>query len=183
MFSPPTHLRQAIAEIIRSPVKTLVPPWSWKSATFAAVVRGLAFFATNIKAGEREAVKAFLLEATFAFVTGGMIGAVSQRLRRAQPAWATGMVVSLALPGVMLIAQSGLHHLAHTPHLTGGLILSFIQAAISASFSWYAMRHGAMLGGSDETNMIADFKALPRILIRYLRVVPKLIATSLRKRK
>ena len=176
--SPPGYLRQALWEIVTCPVQTLVPPWSWKSATFAATVRGLAFFLTNLKAGSGEALKAFLVEAVFAFLTGGIIGAISQRLRRAEPAWATAIVVSVAMPAIMLLAQSEVHRFAHTPHLTGGLVLSFCLAAVSAAFSWYAMRHGAMLGGSDETTIAGDLIALPKILIRFLKVGPKLIALA-----
>jgi hypothetical protein len=36
----PVQLRQALTEIVRDPVRTLVPPWSWKAAAFAAAVRG-----------------------------------------------------------------------------------------------------------------------------------------------
>ncbi|MBB5060020.1 hypothetical protein HDF16_004756 [Granulicella aggregans] len=147
MVGTPVHLRQILRNIVREPVKTLVPPWNWKAAAFAAAVRGAVFFSTNLQAGRGEATKALVVEAVFAFVTGGLIGAISQQLRNAEPLWATAAVVWIGLPGVMLLAQSGVHRLAHTPHLSGGLVLSFFVSAVSAAFSWYAMRHGAMLGG------------------------------------
>ena len=168
-------------EMTFHPVRTLVPPWSWKAAAFAATVRGLAFFVTNLRSGRTEATKALVVEAIFAFFAGGAIGAISQQLRKAEPLWATAAVVWFGLPGVMLLAQSGVHRLAHTPHLSGGLILSFCLSAISAAFSWYAMRHGAMLGGTQETTIAHDFGALPGIFVDFLMVGPRHLAAGIRK--
>ncbi|WP_232298998.1 hypothetical protein [Granulicella tundricola] len=179
----PINLRDGLREMLRNPIRTLVPPWSWKAATFAAAVRGLAFFATNLQAGQREATKALVVEAVFAFVTGGLIGAISQHLRKAEPRWATAGVVCICLPGFMLFAQSGVHRLAHTPHLSGGLVLSFCLSVVSAAFSWYAMRHGAMLGGTDETTVFHDLEALPKILLNFVLVGPDLVASIFRAKR
>ena len=183
MVDRQVHLWQALREILKDPIRTLVPPWSWKAAAFAAAVRGMAFFTTNLRAGQREATKALLVEAVFAFVTGGLIGAVSQQLRKAEPLWATAAVVGIGLPGIMLLAQSGIHRLAHTPHLSGGLVLSFSLAAVSNAFSWYVMRHGAMLGGSEETTGSHDLEALPKILIGFLLACPRMMAFFLRTKR
>lgn len=180
--STPVNLPHALREMVGHPLRTLVPPWSWKAAAFAATVRGLAFFITNIRSGRGEATKALVVEALFALITGGLIGAISQQLRRAEPLWATAAVVWIGLPGVMLLAQSGVHRLAHTPHLSGGIVLSFCLAAVSAAFSWYAMRHGAMLGGSDETTVHHDLEALPKILLSFLLAGPSFAASALRKK-
>jgi hypothetical protein len=179
----PVPLRQVLRNIVREPVKTLVPPWSWKAAAFAATVRGAAFFLTNLQAGREEATKALVVEAVFAFITGGLIGAISQQLRNAGPLWATAAVVWVGLPGVMLLTQSAIHRLAHTPHLSGGLVLSFFVSAISAAFSWYAMRHGAMLGGSEETTILHDIEVLPKILLDFLFAGPNLVASALRTKR
>ena len=183
MVGRPVHLRQILRNIVREPVRTLVPPWSWKTAAFAAAVRGAAFFITNVQAGRGEATKALVVEAVFAFVTGGLIGAISQQLRNAEPLWGTAAVVWIGLPGMMLLAQSEVHRLAHTPHLSGGLLLSFLVSAISAAFSWYAMRHGAMLGGSDETTVLHDIEVLPKILLNFLLAGPTALASFLRRER
>ena len=177
----PVDLRHALHEMAVHPLRTLVPPWSWKAAAFAATVRGSAFFATNIREGRVEATKALVVEAIFAFLTGGLIGAISQQLRKAEPLWATAAVVWIGMPGVMLLAQSGLHRLAHTPHLSGGILLSFCLSAVSAAFSWYAMRHGAMLGGSQETTITHDFQELPKILVAFVTAAPRQVFSTLRK--
>ena len=131
--------------------------------------------------GRGEAIKALVVEAIFACITGGLIGAISQQLRKAEPLWATAAVVWIGMPGGMLLAQSLLHRLAHTPHLSGGLVLSFFVSAVSAAFSWYAMRHGAMLGGSQETSIGHDLNALPRILLAFLTAAPRHAFAALRK--
>ncbi len=84
LSSPPEELKQALQRMLRSPLRTLVPPWSWKAAAFTSVLRGIAFFATNLKSGGREATKALLVEALFAIFAGGLIGAISQYLRKAR---------------------------------------------------------------------------------------------------
>jgi hypothetical protein len=183
MVGKPVHLRQTLTYIVREPVRTLVPPWSWKAAAFAAAVRGLAFFMTNLQAGGREATKALIVEAVFAFVTGGVIGAISQQLRNAEPLWETAAVVWIGMPGVMLLAQSGVHRLAHTPHLSGGLVLSFCLSAVSAAFSWYAMRNGAMLGGSDETTILHDIEVLPKIFLGFLLAIPRMVTSSINTKR
>ena len=180
MVEAPVKLGRALRQMLSNPPRTLVPPWSWKAAAFAALVRGLAFFATNLQAGRQEAVKALVVEALFAFVTGGLIGAISQQLRRAEPLLATVLVVWVGLPGVMLLLQTGLHRLAKTPHLSGGLVLSYAVAVVSAAFSWYAMRNGAMLSGTDETTVLHDLEALPKILLRFLLLGPTFVASVFR---
>lgn len=177
---PPTELAQALLDMIRNPIRTIVPPWSWKAAAINAVLRALTFFATNLKSGEREATKAMLVEAVFAVFAGGLIGAVSQQLRRAEPLWATVLLVWAGLPGLMLLGQIEVHRVAHTPHLSGCLIVSFCLAAIAAAFTWYAMRHGAMLGGTDQTTVRHDLESLPAITIGFLLAGPRLLASIFR---
>jgi hypothetical protein len=179
----PIQLRHALRQIVSDPIRTLVPPWSWKAAAFAAAVRGTAFFATNLQAGRGEATKALVVEAIFAFVTGGLIGAISQQLRNAEPLWETAAVVWIGLPGVMLLAQSGVHRLAHTPYLSGGLVLSFCLSAVSAAFSWYAMRHGAMMGGSDETTILHDIEAMPKIILGFFLAAPRMVGSRFNRKR
>ena len=136
---------------------------------FTAVLRSVAFFATNLRSGPGQATKALVVEAIFAIFAAGLVGAISQQLRAAEPLWATALLVWAGLPGLMLLAQVGVHRLAGTPHLSGGLVASFCLAAGAAAFTWFAMRHGAMLGGVDETPIGQDIKALPGISLDFVR--------------
>ena len=62
----PEDLRQALSAMIAHPVRTIVPPWSWKAGACSAVVRALAFFLTNLQSGHSAATKAMLVEAIYA---------------------------------------------------------------------------------------------------------------------
>jgi hypothetical protein len=64
-----------------------------------------------------------------------------------------------------------------------GLIASFCFAAIASSFSWYAMRRGALLGGTVETSIRHDLRHLPHIVLDYVLAVPRALFGKLAERK
>ena len=161
--------------MVHHPLRTIVPPWSWKAAVSTAAFRGLAFFASNLQAGREQATRAMVIEAVFAVFAGGLIGAISQYLRHTKPRWATALFLSLVLPGAMTLAQGGLHRVAGTRHQSSGLVASFFIAAFSAAYTWYAMRHGAMLGGVEQTAVSHDLRVLPRISLDFFLSIPRLI--------
>ncbi len=175
---PPRDLFGGLSEIISRPLQTLIPPWSWKAAAISALLRASGFFVSNLKSGTEQAMRAMLIEAVYAVFTAGLIGAVSQRLRAAKPAWATAALVCLALPGIMILAQFGVHRLAHTPHVGAGIVVSFTGSAVSAAFSLFAMKRGYLLGGNDSTSIRHDIKALPRITLDFLLAAPKTFLRS-----
>jgi hypothetical protein len=51
--------------------------------------------------------------------------------------------------------------------------VSFVFAAIASSFSWYAMRHGALLSGEASTSLEHDARHLPRIILSYILAMPR----------
>ena len=170
---PPTDLYTGVREIVLRPVRTLVPPWSWKAAALSALLRAATFFGSNLRSGPKAALRAMLVEAVFAVIVAGLIGAVSQRLRCANPAWATAALVCLGLPGIMLVTQLLVHRVARTPHVGPGLATSFCFAALAAGFTWYAMRHGALLGGAQSTTVRHDLQSLPGITAGFALALPR----------
>ena len=74
-----------------------------------------------------------------------------------------------------------LHRAAGTPHVGLGLVSSFSLAAIAAAFTWYAMRHGALLGGTSSTTLRDDFHNLPAITLALLLVVPRKVSGFVRE--
>jgi hypothetical protein len=86
-----------------------------------------------------------LVQAVYAIFARGLIGAVSQYLRRARPLWTTGLLIRIALPRTMTLAQLGVPHLVKTDIQSGGIFICFYFAGLAAAYSWYAM-----LGGIDE---------------------------------
>jgi hypothetical protein len=167
------ELGRVLLQMVRHPVRTLGPCWSWKAATMSAAFRAATFFATNLRAGRHKAIQAMVVEMGFAIFAAGLLGAASQRLRHATPLWATGMVVWLLMPLTMVVAQFGVHKAAGTEYLGTGLVVSFVFAAIASSFSWYAMRHGALLSGEASTSLEHDARHLPRIILSYILAMPR----------
>jgi hypothetical protein len=185
MKAPPQireeDLSLALRETVQNPVASLMPMWSWKAAGMSALLRAATFFGTNLRSGRYDAIRAGLVEAVFAVFAAGLLGAISQRLRLAKPIWATALVVWVAMPLGMLLAQFGVHKLAHTPHMGTGLTVSFFFAAIASSFSWYAMRHGALLGGEAGTSLVHDIRHLPKIIVNYVMAGPRALLWKSRK--
>ena len=167
-------LYNSLAQIALRPLKNLVPPWSWKAA-LVALLRAVEFYLSNLQSGGRRAVHAMIVEAVFAVFAAGLIGAISQRLRASRPVWATAAVVSLALPALMLTAQLGVHRIARTPHLGAGVLATFCFASASSAFSWYAMRHGALLGGTDTTSLVHHIRSLPGITLSFATAIPRVL--------
>jgi hypothetical protein len=168
---PPDDLHSALRDIVFRPVKTLAPPWSWKAAALSALLRGITFFVGNLRSGHQHALKAMMVEAVFAIFAAGLIGAVSQRLRASQPVWETAAIVCLGLPALMVVAQLGVHRAAHTSQVR--VLASFCFAAAFSAFSWYAMRHGALLGGTHGTSLMNDLRSLPGIMLNFLLALPR----------
>jgi hypothetical protein len=168
-------LGEATADLFRRPLFNLVRTWSWKAALISAMLRAGTFFVTNLHAGKHKALEAMLVEAVFAIFVAGLMGAVSQRLRAAQPPWATFTFVCLAMPLLLLLTQTAVHHAAGTRYLGTGLIVSFCFASIASAFSWYAMRRGVLLGGADSTSLDHDLRKLPRVILDFILVIPRAI--------
>jgi hypothetical protein len=58
-------------------------------------------------------------------------------------------------------------------HPQVGVVASFCFAAAFSAFSWYAMRHGALLGGTDSTSLVHDLRSLPGIMLNFVLAVPR----------
>jgi hypothetical protein len=170
--APEEHLGHALLDMVVRPHRSLLPAWSWKAACFSALVRAGTFFIDNLRSGGSTAIRAFLVEAMFAIVAGGLLGAVSQRLRVARPLWATAIFVWLAMPAVLVLVQLLVHRLAKTPHMGSGVAAAFCYTAVASSYSWFAMRHGALLGGEAQTSLRSDVRLLPGITRDYILTIP-----------
>jgi hypothetical protein len=81
--------------------------------------------------------------------------------------------VCLGLPALMVMAQLAVHRAARTPHVGAGVLVSFCLASVSTAFSWYAMRHGSLLGGADSTMIAHDIVNLPGVTVSFITSVPR----------
>jgi hypothetical protein len=151
----------------------LVGRFNWKTAATSAMLRAILFFCTNLRAGGQLALRATLVEATYAVCAMGIFGAVTQRIRNARPVWLTGMIVWLAIPGVLLSAQYFVHRAFGTPELRASMIASFCFAALGTGFNWFAMRRGAMITGAQRSSFAADLRALPNLVLDFVTALPR----------
>jgi len=167
-----TTVTEVFVEIIKSPIKTIVLGWNWKAAVISASIRAGIFFFTTLKAGAGHAIQATVAEAIFAAVVSGAMGAVTQRLRNATPVWMTGVIVSVAMPGILQVLQYWLHLALGTPHLKAGMIVTFIYAAIAMLFNWFAMRRGALLTAGEGQSFWRDILEVPLLIGQFLIAIP-----------
>lgn len=170
---PAETLSSALRAIAFHPWSNLVGLWNWKTAGLSALLRAVTFLATNLRAGSHKAVRAMLVEAVFAILAAGTLGAVTQRLRATRPFAATALTVWLGLPTLLVAAQTAVHRLAGTPHLRTGLIVSFCFAAIASGFTWYTVRRGVMLAGEETTALTDDARAIPQVIAGFLLAGPR----------
>ncbi len=144
---PEETVGAALRALLRKPGKSLVLAWNRKAALVSAALRATAFFLADQRASRHQALQAGLVEAGFAIVAAGVLAAITQRLRAAQPVWATGLVVWLGLPTLVLPIQAAVHRGAGTPYIRAGLGASFGFAAISSGLTWSLQRRGFFLAG------------------------------------
>lgn len=136
-----------LRQLFLHPVRYLLLGWNWKSALVSVALRATTFLVTNLHAGHRRAASAALVEAAFAIVASGILAAATQQLRYARPAAATGLVICIAFPSCLVLAQAAVHHLAGTPSVKVGLLASFCFASLASGVTWSLQRHGFLLTG------------------------------------
>lgn len=166
-------LGAALLDIVSRPVTNLLTAWNWKTAAISVVIRAVLFFTTNLRSGRGSALRASLVEAAFAIFAAGLLGSVIQRVRDAQPVWATALTVWLGVPVVLLSIQSTVHHAFGTPHMKTGLIVSFVMAAFGSGFNWYAQRRGVLVTGDGSKG--GDLKAMPGVIGGFLLALPRML--------
>jgi Na+/melibiose symporter-like transporter len=180
---PQQNLSEALLELLRKPVTSLVSGFNWKTAAISALLRAIIFFFINLRAGHDLALKATLVEGAYAVITMGIFGAATERIRHARPAWLTGVVIWLVIPILLLLVQYHVHHFFGTPELRRSMIASFCFAALGTGFNWFAMRRGTFLvgdpmvggphsGGRRQT-FVDDLRVLPILLWDFVSAGPK----------
>ena len=142
--------------------------WNWKSAVLSIVLRGPIFVIATMRRGWEVVASALLVESVFCAITAGFYGTVVQVLRDAQPAWLTGMLITLVIPAIYQGLEYFMQRAHGTPHLRAAEIASVITSALSALFNWYAMRQGALLVGSEGRSLGGDVKRFPVLLYRFV---------------
>ncbi len=153
-----------LRDLRANPGGLLLRQWNWKSAAFSSTIRAVIFFCTNFAAGWSAALGAMLAEFLYRAVTAGFYGALTQAFRRAEPAWAAGVVVMILLPAASHSVELAVHLLRGTPKILSSLVASVVFTAVSTLFNLYAMRRGALLVGSGAGSIGADLRRMPLLI-------------------
>lgn len=166
-------LPSALHAIARRPV-ALLRHWNWKTAAFSALLRGAMFLIINLHAGQGRAVRAMVVEALYAISVSGLAGALTQRLRHAQPLRQTALIVLLGIPVMVLSGEALVHAALGTPRLGRSILGSFLFAALGSGFNWFAMSRGAFVTGQDRS-FAKDLAVVPRLLWQFVSAPVRLL--------
>ena len=154
-----------LRDLGRRPRHYLVTRWNWKSAVMSAVIRGVLFFAATVRSGLDAATAAFAVEFAFRAVTSGVLASVTQAFRRATPRWAATLVVAAGLPLVAHALEYLVHEVGGTAQLGRAMAASVAFTFLSAAFTLYVMRRGALIVGDDDRRPLRqDLAAMPRLV-------------------
>ncbi len=147
----------------------------------SAVYRAPIFFLTTLRAGWRLAISAMFAETVFRVVTSGFYGAITQAIRKLEPAWLSVVIVLILAPAVVQLLELGVHLLSHTPNLKNGVLVSTAMTAVASLFNWYSMRQGAMLTGQNASPFISDLARFPVLIYGFVMAIPKAITMHIRR--
>ena len=150
--------------------------FNWKMAVWSAGLRGGMFFLTNLRSGHSAALRATWVEAVYALVSMGLLGAATERIKDLRPAWLTAVMVWAAMPVLTLMGEFEVHLWFGTPQMKTSMTASFVLAAVGSGFSWFAMRRGAFLVGElgiEEPSFMDDVRAVPLLVWEFVSAGPR----------
>ncbi len=191
----------AVADVFRNLIRhplQLITRWNWKSAVLAAFVRSSFYFTVYQASKESWAVTltAVGVELAFRFLTTGVAGAVVQSFRRATPAWAATVIISISLPTITHLIEFFTHYIQEKYYADifaasenkarqKTFAISVLFSVVSAMFNLYLMRRGVLLvGAGEETQTLRnDFKKIPFMISEFIKILPLLLIRFLRERK
>jgi hypothetical protein len=154
-------------------VLSLLSLWNWKSALLSVILRVPVFAIATVRRGPEVIAGAVLTEATVCAVNAGCYAAVVQVLRNRKPVWLVASVITVVLPGLGQVIEYAIHTWHQTPHRVIAVIISSVLSTISSLFNWYAMKHGTLLVGSEQSSFSGDVRRLPILILRFLLLLPR----------
>ena len=154
--------------VARHPWRYVIRRWNYKAAVTSSLVRGALFFATNLAAGLSAAAAALLTEFVFRFATSGCYGALTQALRRVEPARNAMVTAMIVLPACGHGLEFVVHWLRGTANLHASVAASVALTVVSTAFNLYVMRRGALITGEDAGSLAGDLRRLPSLFVEFL---------------
>ena len=116
---------------------------------------------------------AVLAETAICAFYAGFYAAGVQYIRNRRPVWLTAFIIAVVLPAVGQVLEYEVHTWRSTPHRILAVIISSILSVLSSLFNWYVMRQGKFLVGRERSSFVADLRAFPLLLWRFLLLAPR----------
>src|SRR3990170_3553070 len=114
-----------------------------------------------------------LTEFCFRFAMSGFYGALTQRFRRVEPAWAGTVGALLLLPVLAHSLEFVVHRWRQTPELAASMAASIAFTMISTAFNLFAMRRGTLVVGEATATFADDLRAMPRLVVMFVASIAR----------
>ena len=170
----------ALQGLALHPVQTFIYSWNWKAALLSVMLRAPIFLLATLHHGLRAMTIAVLGETLYSAAISGCYGAFVQKLRNARPLWASGLLILVVLPGVLLWFDYLLHLYSGMPNLKGGILSAAILSFFSSLFNWYLMSRGSLLVGGARRSFASDLRRMPRMVFDFVAWGPRICYRLLR---
>jgi len=169
----PVEVVAVLLDLVLHPVQTFYYSWNWKSALLSAMLRAPIFLVATLRQGIEAISIAVVVEAAYSAGISGCYGAFVQRLRRARPVWAAGLLIVVVFPTLLLWLDYLLHKYTRMPNLKGGMLGAGILCLLSSLFNWHLMSRNSLLVGREGHSFTSDLKRMPRLLLEFVILVPR----------
>jgi hypothetical protein len=169
----PSEVVAVLFDLVLHPAQTFYHSWNWKAALLSAMLRAPLFLIATLRQGMAAGSIAVIAEAVYSAAISGCYGSVVQKLRRAHPLWASGLLILVILPGLLLWLDYPLHLYTGMTNLKGGMLAAASLSVLSSLFNWYLMSRDSLLVGKEGRSFASDLKRMPRMLTDFLCWVPR----------
>jgi hypothetical protein len=169
----PSEVVAVLSDLVRHPAQTFYHSWNWKAALLSAMLRTPLFLVATLRQGLEAVSIAVLAEAVYSAAISGCYGAAVQKLRRAHPLWASGVLILVIFPGLLLWFDYLVHLYTGMSNLKGGMLAAGSLSVLSSLFNWYLMSRDSLLVGKEGRSFASDLKRMPRMVVDFLCWVPR----------
>jgi hypothetical protein len=169
----PSEVAAVLFDLVLHPAQTFYHSWNWKAALLSAMLRAPLFLMATLRQGMEAVSIAVIAEVVYSAAISGSYGSVVQKLRRAHPLWASGLLILVILPGLLLWFDYLLHLYTGMTNLKGGMLAAGSLSVLSSLFNWYLMSRDSLLVGQEGRSFASDLKRMPRMLTDFVCWVPR----------
>lgn len=170
----PLTVRDALFDLGAHPLRTFFYSWNWKSALLSVTLRAPIFLVATLRRGLESMSVAVMAEAIYSAAISGCYGSFVQKLRHARPAWAAGILIVIVMPAIVFCLDYLLHRATAMPNLKGGMVAAGILSLLSSLFNWFLMSRSSLLVGKEGHSLANDLRRMPRLLVDFLALAPRL---------